>query len=275
MPKGDWEDAYKFLYIPGEPEPKHKTLDIKPGRSILKKATSKDGRSSSRTQQGKSPKKKKSRSPTKQSHPTAEDLIDQPHPVKAIEKIPEKPPVKPEERAKIPWYRPPTESVTTYSILFLIKPSLKPSLDDQKGSLLDLKYVLGFSGRNCPDVKWSKDPENPNEVLFASGNIVVGYTPDTAEQRFFTGNTSSISCLEVSRDGSLVVAGQEDRDPCVKVFDYKTTRCIGTISVKMNEVRSVSISFNNKYVSVAGVDTYNRDLLTIWDLDALQQDPRV
>jgi len=113
--------------------------------------------------------------------------------------------------------------------------------------------------------------------LFASGNIVVGHDPESGEQRFFAGNTSPVCCLDVSKDGRLIAVAQEDKDPCVKVYEYATTRCLGTIPVKMNEIRSISISHNNAFLSVAGVDTYNRDLLTIWDLETMeaQKDKKV
>jgi len=110
MPKGKWEDAYKFLYLPVEvTQTKTQPVEtIRPTRSILKKSSlNKEERSTSK---GKS-KKKKSESPTKSRIPDPNEL----QPVKPTEKQLEKPPVKPEERSKIPWYRPPAESVSSYS----------------------------------------------------------------------------------------------------------------------------------------------------------------
>lgn len=271
MPKGKWEDAYRFIYFPPDPADLRKTTESTTIKSILKNKQSprspREGRSSSKGAKSPAKTKKKSESPKKAG--VLDTSEPQPHPIKLGEKFPEKPPVRPEERAKIPWYRAPAESVTSYS-KNLESSVTKRVLDDQKGSLLSLEYVLGFSGRRCPDVKWSQDDRNLNEVLFASGNLVVAYDTQTAEQRFFMGNTSPVCCLDISKDGTRVAVAQEDRDSCVKVFDFGTTRCLGTIPVKMKEIRSVSFSWNRKYIAIAGVDTYNRDILTIWDVEALE-----
>ena len=110
-PKGDtkWEDVYKFLYLPLEPSQSKPHVEVRQTRSILKKTSFKDKEEKS-TSKGKT-KKKKSESPTKSRLPDP----NEPHPVKPVEKPLEKPPVRPEERSKIPWYRPPAESVSSYS----------------------------------------------------------------------------------------------------------------------------------------------------------------
>ena len=141
--------------------------------------------------------------------------------------------------------------------------------------MLELEHVIGFSGRRCPDVKWSKDPIKHDEVLYSSGKIVIGMNPETAEQRFFIGNTSSICCLDVSKDGSRVAAAQEDNEPYVKIYDFVTAKCVGTIPLKMKEVRSISFSFDRKLLSVTGADYHNRDMINIWDLQALETDHKV
>ena len=39
--------------------------------------------------------------------------------------------------------------------------------------LLKLSHAIGFSGRYCPDVKWSKSDNKPTELLYASGSNII------------------------------------------------------------------------------------------------------
>ena len=124
MPKAIWEDVYRFMYLPPElDEPKTAESAGRSKKSILKRTASKEERSSSKG--AKSPGKQSSRkveTPKKASFHHEVQHEEHLVPVQHVEKIPEKPLIKPEERAKIPWYRPPTESVSHYSMIrFCIK----------------------------------------------------------------------------------------------------------------------------------------------------------
>lgn len=40
--------------------------------------------------------------------------------------------------------------------------------------ILKLNRVIGFTGRTCPDIKWTKS--NPQELMYASGNVIISST---------------------------------------------------------------------------------------------------
>jgi len=125
MPQGKWEDSYKFLYLPQEPDqltkgreqPKAKS----PTKGPLQDITD-------RTNERSSPaKSKKSPSPTKSSPMKAQAATDRMMqsesklaPIKPPEKLPEKPQPKPEERSKIPWFRAVSDTVTSYGKFFIV-----------------------------------------------------------------------------------------------------------------------------------------------------------
>jgi len=64
-----------------------------------------------------------------------------------------------------------------------------------------LSKTLGFSGRYCPDVKWSRIEDAPNELVYASGALLISSEVDSNNQRFFLGHTAPISSIDLSRDG--------------------------------------------------------------------------
>ena len=57
-----------------------------------------------------------------------------------------------------------------------------------------LSRTIGFSGNSCPDIRWSRDISRPNELIYASGSLIVssqvkrgeeGGEQNTGQQRFF------------------------------------------------------------------------------------------
>lgn len=242
IPKGKWEESYSFIYFPNELEAASKKREVK---TPLQDETNLPEKV-----------KKKSPSPKKSEKPQEEQKLS---PVKSQPKSPEKPTVKAEERAKIPWLRSATDAVQNYV--------------DQKESLLSLDHVIGFTGRLCPDLKWSQDPNNPDEVYFSAGNILVAYNTDTGLQRFFFGHDSLITSIDISRDGSLIASAQSDSNTCVKIWNSATGTLNRTIPVKiLTEITSVSLSYNNKLLSVTGIDQYKRDTIIIYKIDS--EDPK-
>jgi len=84
------------------------------------------------------------------------------------------------------------------------------------------------------------------------------------------GHDSAIRSFDLSRDGTIVATGQEGKNPCVKIWEFKSGRLMGTIPVKLNEITSVSLSYNNKLVAVSGADANNKDTIIIWNYESIE-----
>ena len=65
---------------------------------------------------------------------------------------------------------------------------------------MKLKRVIGFSGNHCPDIKWLKVQNYENELIYASGNLLVLHNIENNSQRFFLGHNEPIICIDTFRD---------------------------------------------------------------------------
>ena len=78
----------------------------------------------------------------------------------------------------------------------IIKNIFKKS-DDKKQQLLpdpmlNLKYILGFTGKICNVIKFSK-AEGKKHVFFPSGNIMINFDYTDLKQKFFFGHSKPIT----------------------------------------------------------------------------------
>jgi hypothetical protein len=58
--------------------------------------------------------------------------------------------------------------------------------------ILNLKYILGFSGKTCNLIKFSKN-EGKKYVFFPSGNIMINFDYTELKQKFFFGHSKPIT----------------------------------------------------------------------------------
>ena len=70
------------------------------------------------------------------------------------------------ERLKVP------ESVA-YSMQFNPQEILTPN------PIMKLEYVLGFTGRQCPDIRWNPHHSHSNDLIYATGNLLVSMNVKT------------------------------------------------------------------------------------------------
>jgi hypothetical protein len=103
--------------------------------------------------------------------------------------------------------------------------------------IMKLDHVIGFTGKTCPDIKWSKS--DTHKLYFASGNTVIRTTiENNFEQEFFLGHTSPVSCLDVSSDNKYLASCQESDMPTVRIFDTETKECLAKADLtKLSDVR--------------------------------------
>ena len=140
-------------------------------------------------------------------------------------------------------------------------------MEQKANPFINLEHVLSFSGRRCPDIKFSKLLQHKEEILFTAGSILVAYDPKEGHQRFFCGHDSAISSLDLSRDGELIATAQEDKNALVKLWNYDPNRCIITFPIPLIEVKSLSFSYNKKLLCVCGRDSHNREQILIYNIE--------
>jgi WD40 repeat protein len=122
-------------------------------------------------------------------------------------------------------------------------------------------------------MKWSPYPDLPKELLYSAGNVLVAYDPEHRKQRYFLGNTLPISCIEIAREGWIVVTAHEDKNPWIKIWDFKTGALVYAFRVQIEGVKSISISPSTRLLCIAGLDSSYRDILIIFDIGNVQNAP--
>lgn len=116
--------------------------------------------------------------------------------------------------------------------------------------------------------------EQPDELIYASGCVLIASNVKTSEQRFFMGHIAPISCIDISRDGKWIISAQEGKQSIVKIWDYKEGECVGSFQCPYNNIRCISLSFDKQLLCTVGLDFYNRELIIIWIISGfLEADP--
>lgn len=107
----------------------------------------------------------------------------------------------------------------------LKRPKKEHSVSDIGGlkpyPAMRLNKTLGFSGRYCPDVRWSRSQVNQRTLVYASGALVISSEVDSNNQRFFLGHTAPVSTLDLSRDGMWIVSAQEGQRGLLRIWDFE------------------------------------------------------
>jgi len=71
----------------------------------------------------------------------------------------------------------------------------------------ELEHVIGFTGKHPSSLRLH--PTHESGLVYALGaTVVLGDVTDPHEQIFLLGHTADVTCIDVSRSGSLVASGQ-------------------------------------------------------------------
>jgi len=65
--------------------------------------------------------------------------------------------------------------------------------------IMSLKYILGYSAKNSPFVRFTKNEEKKT-VFFASGNMLVQLDHNSIKQKFFFGHSRPVSHFVFSQE---------------------------------------------------------------------------
>ena len=128
--------------------------------------------------------------------------------------------------------------------------------------IMVLEKIVGFTGRTCPDVKFSK--VSPGRVYYSSGNMIITTDVDNfSQQTFLQGHKSAITCLDLSHDGKILASCQEGENPVLRLWSTQTNQCVGKFNVGVSEARCISFACQDYALCVIGTDKMGRDEIII------------
>lgn len=89
---------------------------------------------------------------------------------------------------------------------------LKPPLNSEKAPKLRLKpvYAFGFRAKDCRDnLKYL----NLNEVVYATGSMVIIHNTKSNTQKFFTEHKADVTCFSVRQNPTFIASGDMNYSP--------------------------------------------------------------
>lgn len=128
--------------------------------------------------------------------------------------------------------------------------------------ILTLDRVVGFTGRTCPDIKFSKT--EADGIYYASGNMIIqSSVSNFGTQKFLQGHKTAITCLDLSADGRILASCQEGENPVLRFWSTATGDQIGKFTVFVVEARCISFACKGYTLCVIGTDKLGRDQILI------------
>lgn len=138
----------------------------------------------------------------------------------------------------------------------------------ENDALIQLKKIMGGTIDKCPDICWGKSGDG-KEIVYAAGSVIVAMNTTTEQQRLFKGYKGSVRALCLSSDGSKLVSAESD---LLRLWNYGSGKCLGTWKAEgYTSLSSLALSPDAALLATAGLDSHGRDLLTVWDLNTLDQ----
>lgn len=135
--------------------------------------------------------------------------------------------------------------------------------------ILKLEKIVGFTGRTCPDIKFSKS--EIDKLYFASGNLLVATRVNNFnQQEFLQGHTAPVTCMELSYDGKILASCQEGENPMLRLWRTSNNQCIGKFNVGVAEARCISFACQGYTMCIIGTDKFFRDEILI--IEAYEKD---
>ena len=107
-------------------------------------------------------------------------------------------------------------------------------------------------------------PNGTNYLFAAGGNIVVGDLTDPHSQEFMRMHDDNVTCLTLSRSGSLVASGQRGESANVYVWNFSTRKVIYTFEEHDSMIQGMVFSEDEKILITIG-DSDDHKII-IWDL---------
>jgi len=149
--------------------------------------------------------------------------------------------------------------------------SLRPSsriVKMENQVLVQLKTIMGGTIDKCSNLCWGKSG-NAKEIVYAAGSVIVAMNTTTEQQRLFKGYKESVKALCLSEDGTRLVSAEKD---LIRLWNYETAKCIATWKAEgYGSLSNLALSPDANLLATSGLDAHKRDLLTVWNLNTLDQ----
>ncbi|KAJ3180784.1 Cilia- and flagella-associated protein 52 [Gaertneriomyces sp. JEL0708] len=131
---------------------------------------------------------------------------------------------------------------------------------------LPLQNIIGFSGSVPAGL--IKHPNGINNIYSLGSTVVIDHPSKPNSREFLQGHTNVVTCLAVSRDGSLIASGQMTHmgfQADVIIWDFAQRKLLHKLKLHKVKVQAIAFSPSSQYlVSLGGEDDNS---IIAWDLE--------
>uniref|UniRef100_A0A8W4FF08 WD repeat-containing protein 90 n=1 Tax=Sus scrofa TaxID=9823 RepID=A0A8W4FF08_PIG len=127
--------------------------------------------------------------------------------------------------------------------------------------ILRLKGAIGFGGHSTTWALWTRDGA---AVVYPCHAVIVVLSIDTQEQRFFLGHTDKVSALALDGRGALLASAQAQPPSMLRLWDFRTGRCLHLFRSPGHAVCSLSFSDSRELLCGVGKDCRGRTVAVVW-----------
>ncbi|GBM29807.1 Cilia- and flagella-associated protein 52 [Araneus ventricosus] len=132
---------------------------------------------------------------------------------------------------------------------------------------LELVSTLGFQGKIRNGLVFHSDKKH---IVYSIGQTVMVKDIGSGKEYRYCGHSNTVSCVAVSKDGTLLASGQENFmgfKADVIVWNFQEQKIYGSHSIHRVKVEAVAFTCDSKYVvSLGGQDCGN---VVVYDIDGL------
>lgn len=96
-------------------------------------------------------------------------------------------------------------------------------------------------------------------VINFSGGQILTYAEEQGLYATLSGHTKRVNTIQVTPDGKYIVTG--GADSTIRIWDFKTLKCIRTITEQRNVILSIALAANGSYIISGGMESLGR----VWD----------
>uniref|UniRef100_A0A8W4FM04 WD repeat domain 90 n=1 Tax=Sus scrofa TaxID=9823 RepID=A0A8W4FM04_PIG len=145
------------------------------------------------------------------------------------------------------------------------QPAVAPTAPEATSFLPDpilrLKGAIGFGGHSTTWALWTRDGA---AVVYPCHAVIVVLSIDTQEQRFFLGHTDKVSALALDGRGALLASAQAQPPSMLRLWDFRTGRCLHLFRSPGHAVCSLSFSDSRELLCGVGKDCRGRTVAVVW-----------
>ncbi|KAG2388159.1 hypothetical protein C9374_001009 [Naegleria lovaniensis] len=142
------------------------------------------------------------------------------------------------------------------------------SLSGSASNRITLEKIIGLT--TDANTKLSIHPQT-KYVAYCAANVVVCYNPRKNKQYQFLQNTSSnkpFSCLQFSKNGKLLAAGERGSKPAIVVWDVLSGKKVIELKKDGHQYGVSCLAFSNDAKYLVSVGDEHDGTIKLWDLSS-------